>query len=74
MIKVGLLDKKGQYAKIKVEQKSKVAEQIKIDIIKQEKKEPSRNNAIAYSLLALLFLSFLTFDIPAISILLNRDN
>lgn len=65
LIKIGLLNKKGQYAKIKVFKDSKKVEQIKADIVKQEEE-------ISSTLTIIMFLDFLIQASTPIS--LKRDN
>lgn len=78
LTKVGLLDKKGQYAEIKVVQRSKKVKQIKANVTRQEQEAYSRkeslltNNAVA-SLSAPPFQSFLSSDISATLISLKED-
>lgn len=87
LTEISLLDKKGQYAEIKVTQGNKRVEQIKTDAAKQEKEAPSRrenpltSNAVAPNknhencpLLTPLSSSLLAFNIPAILILVKKDN
>lgn len=45
LIKIGLLNKKDQYAEIKVLQESRGTEQIKSNVIRQEEKAPLRSLA-----------------------------
>lgn len=47
LIEVGLLNKKGQYAKIKVVQKSKKVEEIKTNIVGQKIERPLRSPLIS---------------------------
>lgn len=80
---MGLFDKKGQYAKIKVTQKSKKAEQIKANAVRQEKKALSKKSTLtsnvvapnkSYFFKAPSSSSFLSFNIPTIPISLKKDN